>query len=322
MSKGMKRITSLFAAVFIILFAIGGTSVFAADKTLDMSAALSDISVASGDSFEYTLSFANFIGISGGIRAFKITLLFDSSKLTFSDVTWNSSVSEELEHAVPQDGKLVLLYADVQNGSDPLLSNTSFQITFTVKSGVSGNADISISENETSIIDCSYPISSVLAELRARTVASSATGAAKSIEIRELQVGFDDLIVNVQTGYITNIQPGTLNDMFTAKIINATGVNVDGTVGGKIATGSVLTYSFGGTEYRYTTVIYGDIDSDSDIDIYDVIKLKNHILGRETLTGANEKAGKTVGGSHVSILDLLFVKEHVLGGPQIAQNVA
>ena len=78
---------------------------------------------------------------------------------------------------------------------------------------------------------------------------------------------------------------------------------------GKLGTG--MTAVYGGK--RYTLVITGDINGDGRISIIDVVAIQSHVVGKQTLTGAYEKAADLNGDGKISILDVVKAARVVVG---------
>ena len=60
-------------------------------------------------------------------------------------------------------------------------------------------------------------------------------------------------------------------------------------------------------------VIKGDANGDGSISLLDVLVVKRHILGIETLTGEKFQAADINGDGKVDLLDCLKIKRHILG---------
>lgn len=104
----------------------------------------------------------------------------------------------------------------------------------------------------------------------------------------------------------------------TARIIDRNGNENNGTVG----TGSclVICNSAGQEIQRYTFIIYGDMNGDGKIDIYDLIKMRQHLLGIKSLDGVYVKAADTNRKNDgINIYDLIYLRRHLLGISYISQ---
>lgn len=92
---------------------------------------------------------------------------------------------------------------------------------------------------------------------------------------------------------------------------------------GKIATGmKVKILNNGSEEENHTIVLYGDVDGDGTISVIDLLKIKKNLLGMISLTGANKVAANLDRDEleDVSVIDLLFLKQHLLKIKLISQN--
>ena len=87
-----------------------------------------------------------------------------------------------------------------------------------------------------------------------------------------------------------------------------------------IGTGATITISDSAGTVNYTVVIYGDATGDGQINAGDMLAIKRHILGRETLSGARLRAAAGLSGGQVNAAGLLAIKRHILGKTYISQN--
>ena len=88
-----------------------------------------------------------------------------------------------------------------------------------------------------------------------------------------------------------------------------------------VATGDTVTiYRNDGTQYaKWTVLIYGDANGDGTISNSDRIKIRNHILGTNKLTGVYFTAGDVNKDGQVSNADRIKVRNHILGTTPITQ---
>lgn len=133
---------------------------------------------------------------------------------------------------------------------------------------------------------------------------------------------------NVQDDiYITGIQPDTavsdFKSVFTLKgctmeIYQADGKNP---LTGNIGTGSrILIRDMNGTGVKeYACIVYGDINGDGQVDIVDMLYMKRHILGTSSLNGLREIAADVNKKGGIDIVDMLYMKRHILGRSYISQ---
>lgn len=137
------------------------------------------------------------------------------------------------------------------------------------------------------------------------------------------EITSDDVTVSEDTGYISEITVGTtvqsfmncLNEKEYVAIIKD-GKAVENSA--LIGTGMLAQIMDGNEVVKsYTIIVTGDTNGDGKISITDMIAVKSHILKKELLTGANEKAGdvagKSTGGDgKVTITDFIKIKAHIL----------
>lgn len=89
----------------------------------------------------------------------------------------------------------------------------------------------------------------------------------------------------------------------------------------KVVTGdTVYVYYDNGTQYaKWTVLLYGDVNGDGTISNSDRIKIRNHVLGTNKLTGVCFVAGDVNKDGQVSNSDRIKVRNHILGTTPITQ---
>ena len=102
-----------------------------------------------------------------------------------------------------------------------------------------------------------------------------------------------------------------------SKILNKNGNEKDGLVG----TGDILiTYNSSGEEVsRYEIVIYGDVNGDGEIDLFDFAQIKRSILGIADPSGVYWKAADCNRDGELDLFDFAKVKRYILGIGSINQ---
>lgn len=127
--------------------------------------------------------------------------------------------------------------------------------------------------------------------------------------------------------YIAGIQPDTaVSDFksgFTLKGCTIEVFESDGKTpsAGKIGTGSkILIRDMNGTGVKeYACIVYGDVNGDGQVDIVDMLYMKRHILGTSSLGGLKEIAADVNKKGGIDIVDMLYMKRHILGRSYISQ---
>lgn len=89
---------------------------------------------------------------------------------------------------------------------------------------------------------------------------------------------------------------------------------------GPIATGMKITLNFNNTDYHYTVVVKGDINGDGYIYATDYVKIKNHIMGKTTLTGAYALAADVNNDASIYATDYVKIKNYIMGKGTISQT--
>ncbi|MBO4338766.1 MAG: hypothetical protein J5877_02450 [Clostridia bacterium] len=82
---------------------------------------------------------------------------------------------------------------------------------------------------------------------------------------------------------------------------------------GNMATGMVLTAVNGGIEYTYTISVIGDTNGDGDVNVFDIIKARNHILKTAKLKDVLFLSGDVDSNGEINIFDLVKIRNIILG---------
>ncbi|MBO5096194.1 MAG: hypothetical protein J6A17_02235 [Bacilli bacterium] len=117
---------------------------------------------------------------------------------------------------------------------------------------------------------------------------------------------------NISENYVSGFTIGqSINELKTKLENGAISISTSEVV----STGAVISYE--GKEY--TMVVYGDLNGDGKINSADLLKMRKHLLGTETLTGAYYKASNLVNKTEINSADLLKLRQHLLGNSNIEQ---
>ena len=119
--------------------------------------------------------------------------------------------------------------------------------------------------------------------------------------------------------YISKIMVNTEVNNFVSNIILGYGYGID--VDTKTINNKQLLYTGGKTRithgldlYReYTNIVIGDINGDGAINSADLLKIRQHLLGTNILTGAYFLSSDINYDSTINSADLLRVRQHLLG---------
>ncbi len=139
-----------------------------------------------------------------------------------------------------------------------------------------------------------------------------------------LENGYIEISKNGNTpqtdgGYLTGIVPGSTVSQVNTKLgQNALWTDAQGKTLSNhdtVKTGDLV--SFGGKSYQ--AVIYGDSNGDGVVSSLDVVKVRNHILGRSALSGAYGKAADCNKDGKINSSDVVKIRNHILGRAEIVQ---
>lgn len=81
------------------------------------------------------------------------------------------------------------------------------------------------------------------------------------------------------------------------------------------ATGDIIKIKSGDVEESFMYILYGDLNGDCKIDIFDLVDVRNIILNVSNLTEDYRKAGDINRDNKVDIFDLVDVRNSILGTP-------
>ena len=149
------------------------------------------------------------------------------------------------------------------------------------------------------------------------------------IKTDNIAMSLTDTISNIKSGLIkeNNIFSLTNVDTITEKIkeTNAVAsVTIKDLAGNVVTTGSVGTgykvnVTVGDDSKEFETVIYGDINGDTEITILDLLYVQKYLLKSLNLGNSNLIASDINRDGEVTILDLLYIQKHLLGSLTINQ---
>ncbi|MBR4881134.1 MAG: hypothetical protein IKU19_04330, partial [Clostridia bacterium] len=132
-----------------------------------------------------------------------------------------------------------------------------------------------------------------------------------------------DMIISsaykISGDYISGIQPGVSLEAFKSGFVLGDGVTM--TINGdKIGTSTAVKFTKEGLTKIYTVVIRGDINGDSEINVSDLLMIRNQILETTTLTPSQMIAANIDGQGGVEVGDLLNLRNGILGTYTISQE--
>ncbi len=90
---------------------------------------------------------------------------------------------------------------------------------------------------------------------------------------------------------------------------------------GIVATGMNISLYFNNTTYNYTIVIKADVNGDGYVYATDYVKIKNHIMGKSTLTGPYLLAADVNNDGFIYATDYVKIKNYIMGRGTIEQVI-
>lgn len=121
-----------------------------------------------------------------------------------------------------------------------------------------------------------------------------------------------------EDGFLFGIGPNTSRDDVISRITSHGG-NVSFN-NGTIGTGVTMTITSGNLQESYPIIIYGDTDGDGAISAVDYVRVKNHIMGNGTLSGAHQKAADVNRDGSISAVDYVNIKNYIMGNDNVIRN--
>ena len=256
-----------------------------------------------------------------------------NTALTFYIPVYNNMPSSACSQPTG-DGNPNNLLADISvNGNTltPSFNKYTSEYSVIVGSGVS-----SITVNASAISDKAkvsgtgtYNLKYGTTEINIKVTAGNGTVRTYSVNVARgnSQSGSDGTIsssaysIDMENGFVTGIKAGTQADSVAGniKVVNSGKVVItdsDGNVrSGSVATGDVVNVysSSNGKMASYNAVVKGDVNGDGVIDILDIVKIKNQMLGNSELKGAYMSAADIDNNGSVDLMDIVKAKSMLLG---------
>ena len=131
-----------------------------------------------------------------------------------------------------------------------------------------------------------------------------------------------------KNGYVVGFELNTKLIDIKKSVENINGVtlknftNGDGNTisDGIVGTGMSFTLNINGVDHNYKIVIKGDVNGDGLIYATDYVKVKNHIMGKSSLTGSYLIAADINNDGNIYATDYVLIKNHIMGKSAITQN--
>ena len=217
------------------------------------------------------------------VSGFELTPGFDTEVLEYMLVVPPTTSSITI-NAVPMDSTATITGA----GNQPLITGTNvFEIKVT-----SGNGTVRV-----------YKL----------TVAKNSPENFGELTFTDKYVPKDNIVYGIAPGKTV----GTFRTEFVSvglvTVTNAAGIQK--TDNDLIATDDVITVcSTNGVKYAdYKAAVKGDLNADGKINISDLLKIRNRILGSDEFSAVQAYSGDIDGNGSINISDLLKIRNHILG---------
>lgn len=231
---------------------------------------------------------------------------FDGNTYYSYDNTWDGIADETYSNnvirmTVPWDKNSINIKADT------VVSTTL----------VSNSGDIKLNEKE-NIID-------IVATAENKTTKTYRLIITKQDKPKEeiIAPSIDDILSKVSIKYNSKYMSGlkmgtnynTLIDAIKKDNVSIKVTKNNNNSTGYFATGDVIEITSGDDNKSFTYVLYGDLNGDGNINLTDLVHVRNIILEQSNLTNANKEAGDINHDGNINLTDLIFVRNHILGTP-------
>lgn len=142
---------------------------------------------------------------------------------------------------------------------------------------------------------------------------------------KEQTVNFIDILkLKIVDRYVT----GYSHESTISSIKKTVGTGVDiivkssnnqvKTDGSLIGTGDIIRVTSGDQTVEYVYIMFGDLSGDGKINSADLLKIRQHLLGQDSLTGGFLTSADVTGDGKINSADLLKIRQHLLGQVQIS----
>lgn len=299
----MKKIViSIIGFIIIILIA---SSILASDN---LTANISSTSTQVKEEQEVIISlkFESYQEIKKGLNAYKATIEYD--KNIFEEIQSQDFICQNNWEQLKYNEETGEFIAIKKAGSKE--PEEVVKITLKAKKGVkAGTTDIKIKDIVTSQGEKDL-------KLNETKVTINIIEEQEKPDVPDKPEKITSAKYTIEDGYISRILPKTTVAQFKT---NVTLENVETTPqmvftdeqGNELQENSLIktgTKLKVGNTLQFTLIVIGDIDSDAEITIGDMAKLKLHIIEKEVLNGINLKAGDIDNDNEITIGDLAQMK--------------
>lgn len=197
-------------------------------------------------------------------------------------------------------------YSSYKNAS-ALSTNFTFSIPVYTNMPSSTSLPTSASDNTTNGADSGSSSSSSSTTLSAKSIITSAGYKYTDNYLTGINVG--ETVASLKSALESIGGNGSVT------IKNASGSTI---TSGTISSGYQVTIA-GATTSTFTVLIYGDASGDGNINAYDLLLVKRHILKAETLKDTYLKSSDIDHDGNVNAYDLLLIQRHILKTEAITQ---
>lgn len=315
MMRNLKRGISFVLTLSMMFSLITGLQTFASGKTLNVTSRLSTTTVIKGGTVVQTIALEDFVGVVGGVQAFKIVVLYDDANFTLSVKSANQDIINtynELTLTKSTD-KLVIIYIS-SNSYRYTPAGDVLIITYTAKAdaNIEGATNITLSSGNTiNYVDCAYS-----------DVTPTFVNATRTINITSNTI-LNHIISNTYNidltkSYICGIEKNTSITLLKSKLSNPSDQirvfykNGTENLNNNIGTGMKVKLYYGNECLQtLTVVIKGDVDGDGYVGLGDLVSIRNDLLEFERLSDEYKSAGDLYGEGKITLNDLVGIMAYI-----------
>lgn len=127
-------------------------------------------------------------------------------------------------------------------------------------------------------------------------------------------------LVGFTLGTDISVLRQTISTINKIQLLHFQSANNSEITSGEIATGQQFTLKIGDTTYNYIVIIKGDVDSDGKIYATDYVRVRNHIMNKTQLSGANLRAADINNDDQIHATDYVKIRNHIMSKSSIEQK--
>lgn len=292
---------------------------------------LNIISVGISDDEELTYKITNSNN-EDNTSSFSFNLLENENNTTTLKITNSLNIEEETYTLTIQKGNLTkkikiivseyIYISSLSANNITTYDGETISPSLTIKPSNATNKTYEYETSNSNIISIEdgtlYSKSLGTATITVKATDGSNTKTTFTVTVKEGIV--NDTSYTLSNSYIKNVKEKTsyssfynslnINSNATVKIYNSKNQQINS---GYIKTGDKIIKTYATGKVTYYIVIKGDLTGDGKINSADLLRLRQHLLGTNNLSGAYYESALLASGSKINSADLLKLRQYLLG---------